>query len=186
VVVTEVDPVKAIEAKLDGFDVARMADAAKSADFIITATGDKDIVTAAHLKVVKDGCVLANAGHFDVEVSITDLEKTSTKKKRVREFVDEYTLRGGKKVYVLGEGRLVNLAAGQGHPVEIMDMSFAIQARCAEHLAKQGKHLSPRVYDVPRDIDEGVARLALDAMGVEIDSLTAAQKAYLTSWTEGT
>jgi len=186
VVVTEVDPVKAIEAKLDGFEVLRMADAAKAADLIVTATGDKDVITAKHLSVVKDGCILANAGHFNVEVSMADLEKLSARKRRVREFVDEYVLKGGKKVYVIGEGRLVNLAAGQGHPVEIMDMSFSIQALCAEHLAKHGKGLEPRVHDVPREIDEAVARLALDAMGVGIDSLTPAQKAYLSSWTEGT
>jgi adenosylhomocysteinase len=186
VVVTEVDPVKAIEAKLDGFEVMRMTDAARAADLIVTATGDRDVITAAHLKVVKDGCILANAGHFNVEVSMADLEKLSTRKRRVREFVDEYALKGGRKVYVIGEGRLVNLAAGQGHPVEIMDMSFSIQALCAEYLAKRGKGMEPRVHDVPRDIDEAVARLALDAMGVDIDSLTAAQKAYLNSWTEGT
>jgi len=186
VVVTEVDPVKAIEAKLDGFEVMRMADAAKAADLIVTATGDKDVVTAKHLSLVKDGCILANAGHFDVEVSMADLAKLSTRKRRVREFVDEYLLKGGKKVYVIGEGRLVNLAAGQGHPVEIMDMSFSIQALCAEHLARHGKGMEPSVHDVPRDIDEAVARLALGAMGVSIDSLTPAQKAYLGSWTEGT
>lgn len=186
VVVTEVDPVKAIEAKLDGFEVMRMSDAARGADFIVTATGDKEVVTARHLKVVKDGCVLANAGHFNVEVSMLDLEKLATRKRRVREFVDEYTLAGGRKVYLLAEGRLVNLAAGQGHPVEIMDMSFSIQALCAEHLAKHGGRMEHRVHDVPREIDEAVARLALDAMGVSIDSLTEAQKAYLRTWTEGT
>ncbi|HLE96907.1 MAG TPA: adenosylhomocysteinase [Candidatus Thermoplasmatota archaeon] len=185
VFVTEVDPIKAIEAKLDGFEVLRMVDAARQADFIVTATGDKDIVTAKHLRVVKDGCVLANAGHFNVEVSMNDLEKLATRKRRVREFVDEYALRGGKKVYVLGEGRLVNLAAGQGHPVEIMDMSFSIQALCAELLAKTGRR-EPRVYTVPREIDERVAVLKLAALGVEIDALSAAQRAYLASWTEGT
>jgi adenosylhomocysteinase len=186
VVVTEVDPVKAIEAKLDGFEVMPMTEAARGADLIVTATGDKEVITAKHLGLLKDGCILANAGHFNVEVSMADLEKLSTRKRRVREFVDEYTLKGDRKVYVIGEGRLVNLAAGQGHPVEIMDMSFSIQALCAEHLAKHGKGMEPRVHDVPRDIDETVARRALEAMGVGIDSLTAAQKAYLQSWTEGT
>ncbi len=186
VVVTEIDPVKAIEAKLDGFEVMRMADAARSADFIVTATGDRDVVTAKHLRAVKDGCVLANAGHFNVEVSVADLEKLATKKRRVREFVDEYVLRGGKKVYVLGEGRLVNLAAGQGHPVEIMDMSFSIQALCAEQLAKVGKRMDARVYAVPPEIDERVAHLKLSALGVAIDALTPAQRAYLASWSEGT
>jgi len=186
VIVTEVDPVKAIEAKLDGFEVMRMADAAKLADFLVTATGDRDVVTAKHLRTVKDGCVLANAGHFNVEVSVADLEKMATKKRRVREFVDEYSLRGGKKVYVLGEGRLVNLAAGQGHPVEIMDMSFALQALCAERLATKGKRMEARVYPVPNELDEQVARLKLRELGVAIDRLTPAQRAYLASWTEGT
>lgn len=186
VVVTEVDPVKAIEAKLDGFEVMRMVDAAKGADFIVTATGDRDVVTGTHLRAAKDGCVLANAGHFNVEVSVTDLEKIAVKTRRVREFVEEYTLRGGKKVYVIGEGRLVNLAAGQGHPVEIMDMSFAIQALAAAWLATEGRGLKPRVYPVPQEIDERVATLKLKALGVSIDRLTAAQKRYLQSWTEGT
>ncbi len=186
VVVTEVDPVKAIEASLEGFEVLPMLEAAKGADFIVTATGNKEVVTAKHLKVVKDGCVLANAGHFNVEVSTDDLERLATKKRRVREFVDEYVLRGGRKVYLLGEGRLVNLAAGQGHPVEIMDMSFAIQALCADLLARTGAGMDARVHGVPHEIDERVARLELAARGIAIDSLTAAQRKYLDSWTEGT
>jgi len=186
VVVTEVDPIKAIEAKLDGFEVMRMADAAKRADFIVTATGDTDIITAGHLRVVRDGCVLANAGHFNVEVSMEDMEALAVKTRRVREFVDEYTLRGGKKVYVLTEGRLVNLAAGQGHPVEIMDMSFSIQALCAALLAKGGKGMAPKVHAVPREIDEKVAQLKLKSMDVSIDALTPKQRKYLASWTEGT
>ena len=186
VIVTEVDPVKAIEAELDGFEVLRMLDAAKVADFLVTATGDRDVVTGRHLKVIKDGCVLANAGHFNVEVSIADLEKMAVKKTRVRDYVDAYALRGGKTVYVLGEGRLVNLAVGQGHPVEIMDMSFSIQALCAQLLAERGKGMEPRVHAVPRGIDERVARLKLDAIGVGIDALTPAQRKYLASWTEGT
>ena len=186
VVVTEVDPIKAIEAKLDGFEVLRMVDAARDADFIVTATGDRDVVTAEHLHAIKDGCVLANAGHFNVEVSMEDLERHATRKRRVREYVDEYALRGGKKVYVLGEGRLINLAAGQGHPVEIMDMSFSIQALCAQILAREGKGMEPRVYAVPRETDERVARLWLKAAGVPTDKLSAAQRKYLASWTEGT
>ena len=186
VIVTEIDPVKAIEATLDGFEVMPMLDAARRADFIVTATGDRDVVTAKHLRAVKDGCVLANAGHFNVEVSVADLEKLATKKRRVREFVDEYALRGGKKVYVIGEGRLVNLVAGQGHPVEIMDMSFSIQALCARLLADRGKGMRPGVHPVPRELDERVARLKLAALGVGIDALTPAQRAYLASWTEGT
>jgi len=186
VVVTEVDPIKAIEAKLDGFEVMPMLDAVKGADFVVTATGNKEVVTGKHLRALKDGCILANAGHFNVEVSVADLEKGSTRKRRVREFVDEYTLRGGKKVCVLGEGRLVNLAAGQGHPVEIMDMSFAIQALCAERIAREGKEMTRTVHQVPREIDERVAHLKLRAMGVSIDSLTDAQRKYLATWTEGT
>ncbi len=186
VVVTEVDPVRAIEAKLDGFEVMTMEQAARDADFIITATGNKEVVTAKDLRLVKDGCVLANAGHFNVEVSMRDLERLAARKRRVREYVDEYVLRGGKKVYVIGEGRLVNLAAGQGHPVEIMDMSFSIQALCTELLAKSGKAMPPRVHPVPLELDEKVARLKLRAMGIEIDALSAAQKEYLQSWTEGT
>ena len=186
VLVTEVDPIKAIEAKLDGFEVLTMVEAAKRADFIVTATGNKDVVTAKHLRAVRDGCILANAGHFNVEVSMEDLDALAVRKRRAREFVDEYTLRGGKRVCVLAEGRLVNLAAGQGHPVEIMDMSFSIQALCAALLAKRGKGLEPRVHPVPRDVDERVARLKLRAMGVGIDALTPTQKKYLASWTEGT
>jgi len=186
VVVTEVDPIKAIEAKLDGFEVLPMIDAAKEADFIVTATGDRDIVTAEHLHAIKDGCVLANAGHFNVEVSMEDLDRHARRKRRVREFVDEYALRGGKTVYVLGEGRLINLAAGQGHPVEIMDMSFSIQALCAQILAREGKGMEARVHAVPRDADERVARLWLRNAGVAIDGLSAAQRKYLASWTEGT
>jgi len=186
VVVTEVDPVKAIEAKLDGFEVMPMLDAAKRADFIVTATGDKGVVTAKHLRAVRDGCVLANAGHFNVEVSMEDLESLAVRKRRVREYVDAYELRGKKTVYVLTEGRLVNLAAGQGHPVEIMDMSFSIQALSADLLARRGRKMEPRVHPVPREIDEKVARLWLRARGVRIDALTPAQRKYLASWTEGT
>ena len=185
VVVTEVDPVKAIEASLDGFAVMPMAQAVRTADFLVSATGVKDIVTADHFAGLKDGCVLANAGHFDNEISKADLERLG-KRRRVREYVDEYALAGGKKVYLLAEGRLVNLAAGQGHPVEIMDMSFAIQALCADHLARHGRSLAKQVHPVPPDLDDRVARLKLAAMGVSIDALTAAQTAYTESWREGT
>ena len=185
VVVTEIDPVKAIEATMDGFGVMPMAEAVKVADFIVSATGMKDIVTADHLKDIKDGCVLANAGHFDNEVSKADLERLG-KKRRVRESVEEYALKGGKKVYLLAEGRLVNLAAGQGHPVEIMDMSFSIQALCVEHLAKSAKSLGKRVVAVPEEIDDRIARLKLETMGVSIDALTAEQRRYGESWSEGT
>ena len=185
VVVTEVDPVKAIEATMDGFPVMPMAEAVKIADFVVSATGVKDIVTESHLGDIKDGCVLANAGHFDNEISKADLERVG-KRRRVRELVDEYALKGGKKVYLLAEGRLVNLAAGQGHPVEIMDMSFSIQALCAGFLARSAASLGRRVVPVPQELDERVARLKLETMGVAIDALTKSQRRYLESWTEGT
>ena len=186
VVVTEVDPVRAIEASMDGYEVLPMQQAAKVADFIVSATGDKDVVTAKHFAVLRDGVVLANAGHFNNEISLKDLEKAAKSKRRVREFVDEYVLPGGKRVYVLAEGRLVNLAAGQGHPVEIMDMSFAIQAVSAAHLAKHAGELGPRVYPVPEALDDKVARLKLETMGIHIDELTLGQRKYLASWNEGT
>ena len=186
VVITEVDPTRAIEAHLDGFDVMPMSDAVKRADFIVTVTGCRDIVTGDVLKNIKDGCVLANSGHFDNEISKVDMKKMSKSVRRVREFVDEYSFKDGRKIYLLAEGRLVNLAAGQGHPVEIMDMSFAIQALCAQHLAVNGKKLKPHVYDVPREMDDKVAMLALKTNGIELDSLSKAQKAYLSTWKEGT
>jgi adenosylhomocysteinase len=186
VIVTEVDPVRAIEAAMDGYEVLPMAEAAKVADFIVSATGDKDIVTKKHFPILKDKVVLANAGHFNNEISLEDLETAAKSKRRVREFVDEYTLPDGKRVHVLAEGRLVNLAAGQGHPVEIMDMSFSIQALSAAHLARHAEELEPRVYAVPEPLDEKVARLKLGTMGIRIDSLSAAQKKYLESWHEGT
>jgi adenosylhomocysteinase len=186
VIVTEIDPVRAIEATMDGFEVLPMAQAAKLADFIVTATGDRDIVTSKHFAALKDNVVLANAGHFNNEISIQDLERAAKEKRRVREFVDEYTLPSGKRIHILAEGRLVNLAAGQGHPVEIMDMSFAIQAVSAAHLAKHAGELEPRVYAVPEALDEKIARLKLKTLGIRIDSLSPAQKKYLESWHEGT
>jgi len=186
VVVTEVDPVKAIEASMDGFEVLPMRQAARIAEFIVSATGVKDIVTAVHFPSLKDGVVLANAGHFNNEISKTDLEREAKGKRRVREFVDEYQIAGGKRVYLVAEGRLVNIAAGQGHPVEIMDMSFAIQAGAAGYLAERAAGLKPRVYPVPPDLDLLVARLKLKSMGIRIDRLTKAQRDYLGSWREGT
>jgi len=186
VVVTEIDPVKAIEASMDGFEVLPMRSAVREADFIVSATGCKDIVTATHFPSMKDGVVLANAGHFDNEISKPDLEKAAKGKRRVREFVDEYTLPGGKRAYLVAEGRLVNIAAGQGHPVEIMDMSFAIQAVSAGYLAQNASRLQPRVYPVPPALDLKVARLKIRSMGIRIDHLTKAQRAYLDSWQEGT
>jgi len=155
------------------------------ADFVVSATGMKDVVREEHLAAIKDGCILANAGHFDNEVSKADLERLG-KKRRVRDFVDEYAMKGGKKVYLLAEGRLVNLAAGQGHPAEIMDMSFSIQALCAEYLARQAGGLGKRVVPVPEEIDDRVARLKLETMGVAIDALTEDQRTYRETWSEGT
>ena len=186
VIVTEVDPVKAVEARMDGFRVMPMAQAVKEADFIVSVTGCKNVVSPELLPDIKDGCVLANSGHFDNEICTSELEEISTTKRRVREYVEEYTLPGGKRVYLLGEGRLVNLAVGQGHPVEIMDMSFAIQAGCAERVITHREELEPKVYDVPSEMDDVVARLKLKALGAEIDSLSDVQKAYLCDWQEGT
>ncbi len=186
VTVTEVDPIRAIEARHDGFAVKPMVEAAKEADIIVSATGCKDVVTASDLKVMKDGCVLANSGHFDNEISKEALRKMSTKHRRVRESVEEFALKNGRKVYLLADGRLVNLAAGQGHPVEIMDMSFAIQALCLEYLDFSGQTLEPDVYDVPDHLDDLVARLKLETMGIRIDRLTKEQQTYVRSWKEGT
>jgi adenosylhomocysteinase len=186
VIVTEIDPVRAIEAKMDGYEVMPMLDAAKIADIIITATGNKDIIREEHLRVLKDGCVMGNSGHFDNEVSKKALEKLAKKPKRVREFVDEYTFKDGRKAYLIAEGRLMNLAAGQGHPVEIMDMSFATQALSLEYLVKNHKKLKAQVYNVPQELDQLVARTKLKTMGVRIDELTKEQKKYLEGWQEGT
>jgi adenosylhomocysteinase len=186
VVVTEVDPIRAIEAKMDGFEVMPMLQAAKVADIIISATGCKDIIRAEHLKALKDGCVMGNSGHFDNEISKRALEEYAGHPKKVREFVDEYTLPDGRKAYLLSEGRLMNLAAGQGHPVEIMDMSFSIQALAMEYLVKHHIEMEPQVYEIPKELDEMVARIKLRTMGVEIDALTKEQVQYLSTWQEGT
>jgi len=186
VTITEVDPIRAIEAKLDGFAVMPMSEAVKGADFVVSATGCKDVVTASDIKVMKDGCVLANSGHFDNEISKAALERLSKKHRKVRESVEEYQLKNGRKVYLLADGRLVNLAAGQGHPVEIMDMSFAIQALCLEYLDFSAQSLEPEVYDVPDHLDDLVARLKLETMGIKIDKLSKEQQIYVRSWKEGT
>jgi adenosylhomocysteinase len=186
VVVTEVDHVKAIEAHLDGFEVAPMAMAVKDANFVVSATGCKDVVSRKHIPSLKDGVVLANAGHFDNEISKRDLQRLSKSKRQVRDSVEEYTLKDGRRAYLLAEGRLVNLAAGQGHPVEIMDMSFSIQALCVAHLAEHHDQLKPGVHPVPPEIDEKVARVRLATWGLEVDQLTAEQKHYMSSWSEGT
>ncbi len=186
VVVTEVDPVRAIEARLDGFAVRPMLDAARQADLIVTVTGNTHVVRAEHFRVLKDGCLLANAGHFDVEVSRADLEGMTESHRTVRPNVEEYRFADGRKAYLLAEGRLVNLAAGQGHPVEIMDLSFALQALSAEHLAKHGRTMANRVHAVPVDLDRAVADAALAPLGVGLDALTAEQIRYLAQWEGGT
>ncbi len=186
VVVTEVDPIRALEARFDGFRVMPMLDAARVADLIVTVTGDTHVVREEHFRVLKDGCLLANAGHFDVEVSRTDLEGLAVAHRTVRPNVEEYRFADGRRAYLLGEGRLINLAAGQGHPVEIMDFSFALQALSAEHLAKHGRTMSAKVHAVPAEIDRAVALAALPSLGLRIDEMTEEQTRYIASWEGGT
>ena len=186
VVVTEVEPVRALEARMDGFRVQPMLEAAKEADLIVTVTGNTGVVRADHFRVLKDGCLLANSGHFDVEVSRHELEGLAVSHRTARPHVEEYAFADGRRAYLLGEGRLINLAAGQGHPVEIMDLSFALQALSAEHLARHGRSLEPRVHPVPAALDRAVAEAALAPMGVRIDTLTPEQVNYATEWEGGT
>ncbi len=185
VVVTEVDAIKALEAVMDGFSVMRIADAVKTGDIFVTVTGDKSVITLRHMLAMKDGAVVCNSGHFDVEIEMAALEKKTKSKRRIRPFVDEYKL-GGKRLFVLGEGRLINLAAAEGHPAEVMDMSFANQALAAEFFVKNKGNLEVKVYHIDRAMDTEIARLKLVAMGVKLDKLTNEQKHYLTSWQEGT
>ena len=186
VVVTEVKPVRALEAAMDGFDVMPIAEAAKIGDVFVTITGDKNVIDKEHFAVMKDGAIMANSGHFNVEINIPALESISRKKEGIRPFVEQYTLKNGKKLFLLGEGRLINLAAAEGHPASVMDMSFANQALCMEYLIKNQGKLEKKVYSVPDEIDKNVARLKLDSMGIKIDKLTPEQQAYLDSWQEGT
>jgi len=186
VIVTEVSPLAALEATMEGFRVMPMAEAARIGDVFISVTGDMHVISREHMDLMKDGAVVCNSGHFDVEIDKTGLEDMSVSKRRIREYVDEYTLPDGRRINLLGEGRLVNLAAAEGHPAAVMDMSFANQALSVEWMVKQGKDLSAGVYPVPAEIDTEVARLKLEALGVQIDSLTAEQEAYLTSWEHGT
>ncbi|MDO5862166.1 MAG: adenosylhomocysteinase [Thermoplasmata archaeon] len=186
VIVTEVDPIKAIEAKMDGFEVMPMVKAAEVADIVITVTGCKDIVNADVLKVMKSGCVMGNVGHFDNEISKTALDEISVSKERVRDFIDEYKTRDGRRLYLIAEGRLMNLGAGQGHPAEIMDMSFATQALGLVYMVNNHDRMDNEVRAVPEEIDSEIARIKLRSMGVEIDSLTEAQVSYITGWEEGT
>ncbi|MBA7603340.1 Adenosylhomocysteinase [subsurface metagenome] len=186
VIVVEVTPVRALEAVMDGFQVMPLMEAARIGDIFVTTTGNKSVIDQAHFEVMKDGAILANSGHFNVEINIPSLESMTKRKRKIRDFVEEYSLANGRCLYLLGEGRLINLAAAEGHPASVMDMSFANQALCLEYLAKNRGRLEARVHPVPEDIDRQVARLKLTAMGVAIDSLTEEQKKYLASWEEGT
>lgn len=186
VIITEVDPLRALESVMDGYQVMPMSEAAKLGDLFVTLTGDKNVIRKEHFEVMKDGAIVANSGHFNVEINIPALEKMSVNKRRIREYVDEFTLTDGRKINLLGEGRLINLAAAEGHPPSVMDMSFANQALCIEHAVNNGSEFEDKVYDVPTEIDEWVARLKLEALGIEIDTLTEEQEKYLESWTMGT
>jgi adenosylhomocysteinase len=186
VIVTEVDPVRALEAAMDGFEVLPMEKAAEIGDVFCTATGDKNVIGRAHIERMKDGAILANTGHFNVEIEIPALKDLATETREARHLVDEYTLADGRRVYLIGDGRLVNLAAAEGHPAIVMDMSFANQALSAEWVVANGASLERKVYDVPKEIDEEIARLKLATMGIEIDTLTEEQARYLASWDEGT
>ena len=186
VIVTEVNPTRALEAVMDGYRVMTMAEAVKVGDVFVTLTGDKAVLTEGHFKAMKNGAVVANSGHFNVEIDIPALEALASGKRRTRDSVDEYTLGDGRKIYLLGEGRLINLAAAEGHPAAVMDMSFSNQALAVEYVVKHAKQLDPKVYPVPAEIDQTVARLKLESMGIAIDKLTREQEKYLTSWSEGT
>ncbi len=186
VIVTEVDPIRALEAAMDGYRVMPMVQAAAIADFIVTATGDKHVLDARDFATMKDGCIIANSGHFNVEINITALEALSAEKRQPRAFVDQYLLKDGRKINLLGEGRLINLASAEGHPSAVMDMSFANQALAAEFLVKQKGKLANGVHALSKELDREIAALKLKAMGVGIDVLTAEQEHYLKSWQEGT
>lgn len=186
VMVTEVDPLRALEAQMDGYISCSMEEAAPKGDLFITVTGNKSVIRKEHFAAMKDGAIVCNSGHFNVELDIPSLERMAVSKRQARAFVDEYKLKGGKRVYLLGEGRLINLASAEGHPAMVMDMSFANQALSVEYLVKKAKTLKNDVYVVPKVIDKEVARLKLKSMGIEIDTLTPEQIKYLASWSEGT
>ena len=186
VIITEVDPTKALEAVMDGYSVMPMKEAAKKGDIFVSLTGNTTVIAEDHFKVMKDGAIVANSGHFNVEIEITALEKMSKKKRVIRNGVEEYLLKDGRRINLLGEGRLVNLACAEGHPAIVMDMSFANQALAAEYLVKNYKKLNKKVYRMPVEIDREIARLKLKSMGIQIDTLTALQKKYLSSWESGT
>jgi adenosylhomocysteinase len=186
VIVTEIDPIKAIEALMDGFRVMSMAAAAEIGDVFVTVTGNKNVIARDHFERLKNGAILANSGHFNVEIDLETLAKMSSSRRQMREFVEEFAMKDGRRIYVLGEGRLINLAAAEGHPASVMDMSFANQALSAEYMVKNHAGLEKKVYSVPEDIDKNVAKMKLDSMSVRIDRLTPEQEAYLASWSEGT
>ncbi|MBI2836292.1 MAG: adenosylhomocysteinase [Chloroflexi bacterium] len=186
VIVTEVQPVRALEAAMDGLMVMPVAQAARIGDIFITVTGDKNVIDKEHFEAMKDGAILANSGHFNVEINIPALESLARGKRRIRPFVDEYELKDGRRIFLLGEGRLINLAAAEGHPASVMDMSFANQALSLEYILKNKGKLQSKVYSVPEEIDKEIGRLKLASMGIEIDTLTSEQKRYLASWQEGT
>ena len=186
VIVCEVDPLRALEATMDGFMVMPLSKAARIGDIFCTTTGDVSVIRKEHFLVMKDGAILSNSGHFNVEIDIPDLKKLSTKKRVIRDFIEEFTLKNKKRIYVLGEGRLINLAAAEGHPAQVMDMSFANQAFSAEYIRKHHEDLDNEVYPVPKDLDDKIALLKLKSMSIGIDKLTERQKKYLSSWQEGT
>ena len=187
VIVTEVEPVRALEAAMDGLEVMTMREAARVGDLFITLTGDMHVIAKEHLKAMKDGAVICNSGHFDIEIDLKALKQLSTRvDKNVRNFVDAYVLPDGKRIYLIGEGRLVNLAAAEGHPASVMDMSFATQALASEWAVKNRKKLTPKVYEVPKAVEDWVAKLKLSSMGIRIDTLTQEQQKYLSSWDHGT
>jgi len=186
VIVTEVDPTKALEAVMDGFRVMSMEEAAKIGDVFCTVTGNKNVLAKQHFEVMKDGAIISNSGHFNVEIDIPTLEKLSGSKRTTRNFVDEYTMKDGRRINLLGDGRLINLAAAEGHPASVMDMSFADQSLCVDYMVKNAATLEKRVYTVPAELDKRVAKLKLESMGIKIDRLTPEQEEYLASWNEGT
>ncbi len=186
VIVTEIDPVKALEALMDGFRVMTMHEAAPIGDVFVTLTGNKKVIARDHFDRMKSGAILCNSGHFNVEIDLETLATMASQRRETREFVEEFSLRDGRKVFVLGEGRLINLAAAEGHPASVMDMSFANQALCAEYMMKSHAQLEKKVYSVPEEIDKNVAKLKLEAMSVQIDRLTLEQEEYLAGWSEGT
>ncbi len=186
VIVTEVDPIRALEALMDGYQVMPSREAAKLGDIFITVTGGLNSLGRDHFLLMKDGVIMANSGHFNVEIDIPTLESLARGKRHLRPFVDEYAMNDGRRLFLLGEGRLINLAAAEGHPASVMDMSFANQALSVEFIVKHGKELEPRVYPVPKDIDREIGRLKLLSMGITIDTLTDQQRKYLESWESGT